>query len=473
VTAPAVRPLSRARDGRPAAPVRHVHLGLGNFFRAHQAWYTEHAPDAADWGIAAFTGRSTALASALAAQDGLYTLGTRAADDDHFAVISSVSAAHPGADHASWLGYLASPDVQVVTLTVTEAGYLRGSDGGGDGGLDTGHPAVQADLTALRSDPAAPVRTVPGRLAAGLAARRRAGAGPLTVVPCDNLPGNGPAAHRVLTDFAVLLDPSLEQWITESVRFVTTVADRITPRLTAQDPAVVQARTGISDRAPVVTEPFSEWVLSGSFAAGRPAWHEAGATFTDHIGPFEQRKLWLLNGGHCLLAYAGALRGHRTVAGAIADQVCRGWLQQWWDEAAQHLNLPAGSIAAYQAALAGRFGNPRIRYLLAQVATDGSVKLPVRILPVLRAERTAGRLPPGAIRVLAAWVCHLRGLGAPISDPRAAELTAQAAGPLTGAVRAVLACLDPALGADQDLIAATEAQINELSPAASRALPRH
>jgi fructuronate reductase len=461
VPASSPRPLSRARDGRPAAPVRHVHLGLGNFFRAHQAWYTEHAPDAGDWGIAAFTGRSAALADALTAQDGLYTLATRPADGDHFAVISSVSAAHPAADHASWLGYLTSPSVRVVTLTVTEAGYLRG----GDGGLDAGHPAVQADLAALRSDHAAPVRTVPGRLAAGLAARRRAGAGPLTIVPCDNLPGNGPAAQRVLTGFAERLDPSLEPWITESVRFVTTVADRITPQLTERDPAAVQAGTGLTDRAPVVTEPFSEWVLSGPFAAGRPAWHDAGAVFTDRIGPFEQRKLWLLNGGHCLLAYAGALRGHRTVAGAIADQVCRGWLQEWWDEASPHLDLPAPSIADYQAALAGRFANPRIRYLLAQVATDGSVKLPVRILPVLRAERAAGRLPPGAIRVLAAWVCHLRGHGAPVSDPRAAELTAQAAGPLAGAVRSVLTSLDPALGGDNGLIAAAVSQAGELGGA--------
>jgi fructuronate reductase len=285
-------------------------------------------------------------------------------------------------------------------------------------------------------------------------------------VPCDNLPGNGPAAQRVLADFAAQLDPSLEPWIAASARFATTVADRITPQVTGQDLATVQARTGTADRAPVVTEPFSEWVLSGSFAAGRPAWDEAGATFTQDIAPFEQRKLWLLNGGHSLLAYAGSVRGHRTVAGAIADGTCREWLQQWWDEASAHLGLPADGIAAYQAALAGRFGNPRIRYLLAQVATDGSVKLPVRILPVLRAERAAGRLPAGAIRVLAAWVCHLRGLGAagaPVSDPRAAELTTRAAGPLPGAVRAVLASLDPATSDDKDLIAATVSQVSDLS----------
>ncbi|MEP7024382.1 MAG: mannitol dehydrogenase family protein [Actinomycetota bacterium] len=373
-------------------------------------------------------------------------------------MISSISTACPAGDHGSWLRYLASPDVGVITLTVTEAGYLRASDGG----LDFRSPAVQDDLAALRGDRAAPVRTAPGRLAAGLDARRRAGAGPVTIVPCDNLPGNGAVAQRVVADFAARLDPSLPAWHTEAVRYVTTVVDRITPHLTEQDQMQVRASTGIADRAPVVTELFSEWVLSGSFAAGRPAWDDSGATLTDDITPFEQRKLWLLNGGHCLLAYAGLLRSHRTVAEAMADPVCRGWLQDWWDEAAPHLGLPAASIAAYQQALVARFENPRIEYLLAQVAADGSQKVPVRILPVLRAERAAGRLPAGAVWVLAAWICHLHGTKTPVVDPRSRELAALVSGPAAGAVRAVLETLDPALAADSELLAATAAATGEL-----------
>jgi fructuronate reductase len=158
----------RAGAGRVAAPVRLVHLGLGNFFRAHQAWYTEHAPDAGDWGIAAFSGRSRELPDQLTAQEGLYTLITRAADGDRFEVVGSLSAAHPGPDHEAWLGYLASPDVSGVTVTVTEAGYVRGADGG----LDRDRPEVRQDADALRHDPAAPVRTTPARLLAGFAARR-------------------------------------------------------------------------------------------------------------------------------------------------------------------------------------------------------------------------------------------------------------------------------------------------------------
>ena len=448
---PAGRPLTRAAGRyRAAAPVRLVHLGLGNFFRAHQAWYTDRAPDADEWGIAAFTGRSSAPAENLTAQDGLYTLITQAPDGNRFEVLGSLSRAHPAADHAGWLGYLATPDVRAVTITVTEAGYLRGPEGG----LDRDRDEVQADLAALRADPTALVRTTPARLTAGLAARRHADAGPLAVVPCDNLPGNGDVAARVVRDLAELVDPGLAAWIDETVSFVTTVVDRITPRVTPEDRQAVLDATGVADCCPVGTEPFHEWVLSGPFPGGRPRWDEAGATLADDIEPFEERKLWLLNGAHSLLAYAGSARGHETVADAVADDTCREWMQQWWTEAARHLALPADVIDTYRSALLDRFANPRMHHRLAQIAADGSQKLPVRILPVLRAERAAGRMPEGAARVLAAWVRHLRGAGVPIDDVRADQTVALAAGPLPDAVRRVLDALDPAVGADDELVAA-------------------
>ena len=211
--------------------------------------------------------------------------------------------------------------------------------------------------------------------------------------------------------------------------------------------------TGCDDRCPVVSEPFHEWVLSGKFPAGRPRWQEAGATFTDDITPYEHRKLWLLNGAHSLLAYAGSIRGYTTVAGAAADETCRSWLEEWWAVASPHLDQPAADVAAYRAALLERFGNARMHDRLDRIAADGSQKLPIRILPVLRAERAAGRVPAGATRVLAAWVCHLRGLGAPVSDARANEVVPLAQGPLDKAVPGVLGWLDPALGADADVAA--------------------
>lgn len=436
-----------------------VHLGVGNFFRAHQAWYTDRAPDAARWGIAGFTGRSPAIAEALAPQDGLYALVTRGADGDTVEVISSLSAVHAAADHDAWLGYLASPDVAVVTTTVTEAGYRRGASGG----LDEHAPDVAADLAALRNDATAAVSTAPAKIAAGLLARRAADAGPLTLMPCDNLSGNGDVLRRVIIDALTLVAPDALPWVDTHVSFATTMVDRITPATTDDVAAEVERALGVHDAAPVPTEPFSEWVIEGAFPAGRPAWDAAGALLVDDVAPYEHRKLALLNGAHSLLAYAGPLLGHETVADAMADQRCQSWVQQWWDEACTHITLPADDLDTYRAALLGRFSNPRIRHLLAQIAADGSIKLPVRILPTLRAELAEGRVPVGACRVLAAWTLHLRGAGAPVKDVHADEVLALAAGSLEDSVVAVLRYLDPALDDSPGVVATVLEQAKLLS----------
>ena len=440
------------------APVRIVHLGLGNFFRAHQCWYTEHARDAAEWGTAAFTGTSSDdLVDDLNTQDGLYTLVSRASDDDRFEVISSLSRAHVAADHDSWLRYFRAPGLSAVTITVTEAGYLRGATGG----LDISRPEVEADVEILRTDLTGLVRTAPARLVAGLAARRNADAGPLALVPCDNTPSNGALTERVVHDLAELVDVDLASWLRDSVAVVTTMVDRITPRATPEDIRAVVEATGLDDRRPVVSEPFHEWVLSGAFPGGRPSWQDAGATFTDDVTPYEHRKLWLLNGAHSLLAYAGSIRGHTTVADAVGDETCQSWLEAWWAVASRHLDQPATEVADYRAALLDRFANARMRDRLDRIAADGSQKLPIRILPVLRAERAAERLPEAATRVLAAWICHLRGMGAPVTDARADEVVPLATGRLGDAVPQVLAWLDPALGSDPDVVVLVVDQCTE------------
>jgi fructuronate reductase len=443
--------------------VRLLHLGLGNFFRAHQAWYTGNAPDAQEWGYGAFAGRSSTLADQLSAQQGLYTLVNRARDADAFAIVSSVSRAHVAADHAAFIDYFGSRDLAAVTLTVTEAGYLRGPSGG----LDLDRPDLQADLEALRRDPTALVRTVPARLVAGMAARRRADAGPLALVSCDNVAGNGAIAGRVVREMAELVDPTLAAWLAESMKTVTTVVDRITPRTVPDDLRTVATMTGLDDQCPVVTEPFSEWVLSGSFPAGRPRWDDVGAIFTTDVTPYESRKLWLLNGAHSLLAYAGSIRGHVTVADAIADEMCRTKVEQWWSEASPQLNQSDDDLAAYRAALLERFANPRIRHQLAQIAADGSQKLPIRVVPVLLAEREAGRMPLGATYILAAWICHLRGRGVPVVDARADEVVALASGALSEAVPRVLRVLDESLAEDPDVAATVSEQVQHMSDPSS------
>ena len=456
--------LSRAADcGRPAAPVRHVHLGLGAFVRAHVAWYTEQAPDAADWGIAAFTGRSAGLAEQLSGQDCLYTLVVRGPEADSFSVISSLSRAFPGTNGEAWRRYLAAPATAIVSLTVTEAGYCRDASGA----LDLTDPAVRADLLSWRdggSGGPAGLRTVPARLAAGFAARRAADAGPVTLLSCDNLPGNSAAAARVTLDFATATDPGVADWMTDNVYAVDTLVDRITPATTTSDVALVRRRTGRADASPVVTEPYAEWVLSDTFGTDRPDWPGAGALLTGNVRPYEERKLWLLNGAHSLLAYAAPSRGHHTVAEAIADPLVLTWVREWWDEAARHVPLPRSETAAYCDALVERFGNTRMRHQLAQIAAGGLQKLRARILPVLRAEVAAGRVPPGAARVLGAWVSYLRGNGHSVDGPGARELAAaiQQADALT-ATRRALAALDPALVDYPDLLAAVRAATIEFS----------
>jgi fructuronate reductase len=442
--------LSRSLPNTPAAaPVRMVHLGIGNFHRAHQAWYTAHSPDADRWGIAAFTGRRTDMADALKPQDGLYTLITRSADGDSFDLIGALSAVHGAVEHEAYLDYLSRGEVAIVSITVTEAAYLRGPDGHLDAGLDV----IASDLAALRSSPRNPVASLPARLVAGLLARRAAGGEALTILSCDNLPENGAVTRTVVQDFADLLDETLADWIDLHVDFATSMVDRITPRTTDEDRALVQQACGYVDAYPVPTEPFSEWVVSGRFPAGRPRWEEAGVALVADVEPFEQRKLWLLNGSHSMLAYAGSIRGHSTIDEAIADPGCRSWVEMFWDEASRHLTLPAADIAEYRAALLTRFSNPRAGDQLARIAADGSTKLVVRTVPTIRAERSAGRVPVGCATTIAAWILHLRGLGAPVNDPGAgpAQNAANSA-ELPQAVPAVLDVLEPGLGGDKDFV---------------------
>ncbi|MGD1034312.1 MAG: mannitol dehydrogenase family protein [Candidatus Dormibacteria bacterium] len=446
----------------PPRPVRAVHLGLGAFHRSHQAWYTEHAADGEAWGIAGFTGRSPGTASLLRAQGGLYTLVERGPLGDRPEVVGSISAAHDGDDGAAWTRWMSAPEVALVTLTVTEAGYHL--DGAGH--LDLADPDVAADRAGLGANlgaEALPIRTMPGRLAAGLAARRRAGAGAITVVPCDNLMGNGAVTRDVVLEICEAVEPSLASWVAAQVSFVSTVVDRITPTTRVEDLALVERLTGCEDLAAVVAEPYSEWVLAGRFPAGRPDWVSAGARLVDDVAPFAERKLGLLNGGHSLLAYAGSSLGHTTVAAAVADPRCRAWLDEWWDGVARVLPLPAGEVSSYRRALLDRWTNPRISHPLEVIARDGSLKLVQRVLPVIRRYRAIGEPPPpGAARVLGAWMAHLRGSGAAIDDPRAGELVRLAAGEPSAAARRLLDALEPGLGADGELALELTATCREL-----------
>jgi fructuronate reductase len=438
--------LNRETHPFPKAPVRIVHLGLGAFHRSHQAWYTQQASDADRWGIAAFTGRRPDAALALDGQDGLFTVVERADSGDSFAVVGSIVEAVDGADVGRLCGLLAADTTAIVTLTITEAAYALGPDGQ----LAVASPDVAADLAQLTTGHGNPTTPL-GRLVLALAARRAAGAGPLAVVCCDNLSNNGTVAHNAVVGMAAAWDPMLAAWIDGNISFVSTSVDRITPRTTQADIAAVQDACGYLDNSPVVAEPFANWVLSGDFPAGRPRWEDAGAVFVADIEPYENRKLWLLNGAHSLLAYGGQLRGHGTVAEALADPVCLQAIGKFWDEA--EANLPAAGLQLhdYRAALLARFSNARIAHHLAQIAMDGSTKLRMRAVPVLQAERAAGRSGAAAALMIAAWM-DFTASGAAIHDPLAEGVAEANRLGGTQRARALMELVDPALAADSGVV---------------------
>nr|WP_246279690.1 mannitol dehydrogenase family protein [Psychromicrobium silvestre] len=357
----------------PKPPVRIVHLGLGAFHRAHQAWYTQHAADGAQWGIAAFSIRSAAASAALAPQDGLSTLVQRGVEDvfDVLWPVVEVGDGSSAAGRHRIVELLASPETAIVSLTITEAGYQPGS------------PALEL-------------------LAEGLLARERAGAEPISLLPCDNLRSNGERLRLVLTDALRAAEPG---WLDSGQHhFVSTSVDRITPRTTAADRRTVELATGWEDAAPVVTEEYTSWVLQGieSFPLGRPHWEDAGARFVTDIQPWEQRKLWMLNGAHTFLALAGQLRGHQTVAEAIADPELLAGVRGFWAEVVPQLPVEV-EAEAYAEQLLDRFANPRIEHRLAQISQDSVAKLQERVVPVWLAERGQGRSGAAALSIVEAW----------------------------------------------------------------------
>lgn len=415
-------------------PLRAVHIGVGNFSRAHQAWYTQHADESGQWGVVAFTGRSSRIADQLGPQDGLYTLIERGEVSDRLEVIDVINAVRPASDLAALATVMAEPQTAVVTLTVTEAGYT--------------------DATELDGLP-----SVPARIVSGLAARRQRRAGPLAIVSCDNVNGGG-AVLRELTLAAAERSEGdqLREWIGTEVAFVETSVDRITPHTTDADRELVRRELGRVDSAPVVCEVFSDWVLSGEFPAGRPAWEHAGARFVSDIEPWERRKLWLLNGGHSLLAYVGLLRGRETVAEAVALREVADALERFWDLAQRHLPVWGLALPDYRRELTRRFANPRIAYPLGQIAADGLGKLRNRVVPVIEAASAAGESAEPALLVLAAWIQWLDG----VDDLSAVDASAAELAPILARgggeerTRALIELLMPGWGARSELTAEIE-----------------
>lgn len=423
--------VARPAYDRAATRVGVVHLGVGAFHRAHQAAVIDDLLAAhPDWAILGASLRSPATAEALGPQDGLYTLAISGPQGVARRVIGALKGVLtlPG-DLGALLAAMADPAVRIVSLTVTEKGYLHDP---ATGRLIEDHPDVLADLRA----PEAP-RSAPGLLVAALAARRAAGVAPPTVLCCDNLPENGRTVRAVVTRLATLRDPGLGAWVAEHVAFPCTMVDRIVPATTDADRAATDAALGLRDAWPVTAEPFLQWVIEDRFPAGRPPFEDAGAQMVADVAPFELMKLRMLNGAHSTLAYLGFLAGLQTVADVMAQAPCAAFLRALMTREIMPTLAAPADLAAYRDALLTRFANPGLRHRTWQIAMDGSQKLPQRLLGTIRDRLAAGQPIDRLALGVAGWMRYVAGrddAGAAIDvrDPlaaRFADIAAQAAGP--------------------------------------------
>ena len=387
-----------------------VHLGIGAFHRAHQAVVTERAAvetGETRWGITGVSQRSSTVRDQLAPQDGLYSVLERGLGDPSIQVIGSIrDVLTAPEDPEAVVARIADPAVSVVTLTVTEKGYRAAGDG-----LDLDDPEIRADLTGR------PPRTVVGQLAAAIARRDES----LTVLSCDNLVANGPFLRKLMTDYFEALGKVPPAF--EGTRFPASMVDRIVPATTDADRDDAARMLGVRDEAVVVAEPFLQWVIEDEFAGARPAWERGGAVLTSDVAPWEQAKLRMLNATHSMLAYLGALRGYETIAEAVRDEELGGLARQLMTEdVIPTLSPPDGlDLAAYGATVLERFANPALKHRTRQVAMDGSVKLPVRMLGTVRDRLAAGAEPQLISLAVAAWMVYV--LRTPdLDDPQAARL---------------------------------------------------
>ena len=415
----AARPgVGRPGYDREATRIGIVHFGPGAFHRVHQAWYVDRllASDPR-WGICAVSLQSPAAHDALAPQDFLYTL-VELGPETRLGIIGALRELKVSqSDREAILARLVSPDVRFVTLTITEKGYCLDAQGA----LDERHPAIAQDL----AHPRQPVSAL-GWIAEGLRERRTRGVPPFAVVSCDNLPDNGPTLRRALAAFARSLDAGLARWIEEEVAFPRTMVDSITPATDERLRARVAAAIGLEDAWPVQREVFTQWVIEDLPAVRAADWESVGVTLAADVAVYDRAKLRLVNGAHSTLAYVGLLRGRETVSEAMSDAPLARFVERLMREDIAP-TLSSLDVPAYIEAVLARFRNPAMHHLLAQIAWDGSKKLPVRLIGTIEDRlRTGGPIDRLVVPV-AAWmrfIARQAKAGATIIDPDAERLAA-------------------------------------------------
>lgn len=421
-----------------------VHLGFGAFARAHTAVYTEEANRGSAgtrWRIIGVTQRSRAVADQLNPQDGLYTVVEEGPDSAGTQLVSCVEQVLSGPEEPDEVVHvIAAPQTHLVTVTITEKGYRLDPQASG-GAVDVEDPLIAGDLAG-----AAP-RTAVGQIVRGIQQRAADGSPPLTVVSCDNLPGNGRLTAGAVLSFIDALSEHeagpLREWTQQHVRFPSTMVDRMVPQPTEKTVAAAESATGFYDSGAVPSEHFKQWEIEEDFAGPRPAWDSAGATFGTQVEEWENTKLRILNAGHTLLAYLGLHAGLATISQTVEEEVfahaCR---RMFAEEVLPVLTLPEGLDGEeYGNQVLRRFANPALGHTTEKVGADGSQKLGPRLLGTVEQNLARGAVPRWAGLAVAAWFHHLAaGPRDVVDDPLKEQLRrrAETATTLEETVRALL-----------------------------------
>jgi len=397
------RPGYRRADLSPGI----VHIGVGNFHRAHQAVYLNRLFDrgeSLDWAIvgAGLKPYDAAMRDRLAAQDWLTTI-VELDPKGLSAHICGAMIDFLEVDPALLVQRLSQPDIRIVSLTITEGGYFVDPN---TGGFDAAHPEILADL----HHPDAP-KTVFGTLVSALLNRRDQGLAPFTVMSCDNLPENGHIARQAVAGFARALSAEAGDWVEETVAFPSGMVDCITPATGDRERQLVRETFGLEDAAPVVCEPFRQWVLEDNFPTGRPALEKVGVEFVKDVAPYELMKLRILNGGHAAIAYPGALLGHHFVHDAMADPLIRAFLKKLEEQEILPTvpEIPGVSFLTYLETVMERFSNPAVGDTIPRLCLDGSNRQPKFILPAIQDRLDRGLPVTGLALETALWCRYCLG----------------------------------------------------------------
>lgn len=420
--------IARPTYARDAMPTRIVHLGAGAFHRSHQAVYTDEVMQAGNelWGILSVSLRNPEITHAMGPQDNLYTLLVQNNDAVNARIIGSIAKTAYLADERDIIvNALTSPDTHIVTLTITPRGYCHDPE---RDGLNTDLPEVRLDLNSPQN-----ANTAIGLLAWAIFQRKRLGLPPFTLLSCDKMPANGKVLQRVLSDYIEqvqrdLGDHELLQHFLDRYACPCSLVDRDTPAVRAADLRQTEALLGLHDAAPVITEPFSQWVIQDWFSAGRPPWEQAGAVLTAHVEPYEQMHERLLGGAQCALAYLGSMAGYKTTHEAMLLPDMARFIDDLMSDAAVTLpRLTKPGWQNYKDRLMQRFSNGAVERSIAQLAMDGTKVLPGSIIEPMGIRLSHGLSIDRHALVVAAWIRCLTGLNEraeelPLNDPLRATL---------------------------------------------------